>query len=184
MTLLSKYWKELDFEYVTIYSGLRNEEKLFEIETAKKQKIAKLKESLLTARYMQLPKINQQIAELESPTSMIIDNEGNKHSTTEELITLSKNHWLFQKLSYLIYKYKGERNSFSPCPPIYREAFVFYSKEHNIQAIIHICFSCVSIINGEGEILEVSDKFYKKLMEFFNEIIQIKQEQGLNNNNK
>lgn len=181
MILLSNYWETISFDYVTIYSGLWNEEQLLEIEKTNKQKIAELKEKLLTARYMQQPKISQEIAALEQRTTKIIDKEGNKHPTTEEIITLSKNHWLFQQLSYIVYKYKGERTTARFCSPIYREALVFYSKEHEIQAIVHVCFSCFSVINDKGERLEVADKFYQQLSAFLNEIIMMQKDKIYNN---
>lgn len=185
METLSKKWKSINFYYITIYIGLHNEEKLQAIKQDNNDKIKVLKESLLTARYMEQSKINKQIEDLEIENNLynirIVDKYGNRHSTTEEFITLQKNHWLMQKLFYFVYKSKKQDEAM-PCSPVYCHAFVFCSANHEIKEIIYVCLSCISIVDSNNEHLEVNGEFYKKdLPSFLDEIYDLKQSKnGIN----
>ncbi len=179
MELLSKIWKNIDFEYITLYIGLHDEEKLKLIEQANNEKIKILKESLLTVPYMRLQQIYKQIENLEIENNpygtKIIDKYGNRHATAEEFITLQKNHWLTQKLYYIIHK-GSKQGGVAYCPPIYRHAFVFYSATHEIQEIIYVCLSCIRIVDSNNKHLEASWEFYKKdLPNLLDEIYDLKQ---------
>ena len=49
------------------------------------------------------------------------------------------------------------------CPPIYRDAIVFYSEEDEITGILHLCFGCSWIKNEKKEDIEVDYKIFPKL---------------------
>jgi hypothetical protein len=56
------------------------------------------------------------------------------------------------------------------CPPIFRDAIVFYSKENEIKGILQMCFSCSWIKNEDEEDFEVDHKIFPKLM---NQLIKV-----------
>lgn len=51
------------------------------------------------------------------------------------------------------------------CPPIFRDAIVFYDKEDTIVGILQICFSCWWIKNEEEEDLTADQKIFPMLQD-------------------
>jgi len=164
-TELREYWKSLNFEYLKTYSGLRGEkfEKLIE---ENELKIEQLKEELKTARYMQQPKINAKIQELQneiySSNARIIDIHGNLHDSTVEISTKKSTNDFVKILAKTLLQ--KPKNEFAlACAPVFRDAIVFYSDKDKIIGILQICFSCVAIENENKERLRTDLHTFSKL---------------------
>jgi hypothetical protein len=172
MKNLSTYIKNLNFEYAVSYSGLRGE-KFKNLEKINKEKIRNLEKEIESSRFMQKPKLNMKIKELEDEiniyNSRIITGKNEFHQSTKQIRRFEKEEKDLEEIIEILNIEFIEQYAWM-CPPIFRDAIVFYSKEREINGILQICFSCSSIKNENEETLEVDHKIFEKLKE---KLIQI-----------
>jgi len=172
MKNLIDYWKKIEFEYLKTYSGLRGE--TFEwLEKQINQKVIALKEELKTARFMQKSKINHQINslldEIDVYNSIIINEKGEFHQSTIEITRKEKPDEFVKKIDSIL-NLQPNREVASGCPPIFRDAIVFYSKKDEINGILQICFECATIKNEDEESLKTNEQTYSKLADLLKEV--------------
>lgn len=162
---LNKYLKTLNFEYAISYSGLRGE--IFErLEIRNRQKIKDIKKEIESARFMQIPKLREKIKDLDSEiniyNSRIIKKDKKLHDSTIQIRRFEQKDKDLKEIIEILNTEYTEQHAWM-CPPIYRDAIVFYSKENEIIGILQICFSCRSIKNENEESVEVDYKIFEKL---------------------
>ena len=172
MINLSEYIQSLNFEYAISYSGLRGER--FSIpDVRNKEKIKGIEKEIESARFMEKSKLNKKIEELEQEiniyNSRIITNKGDLHKSTLRIHKFEKGDKEIKEI-FEILNSKFEEQHFWMCPPIFRDAIVFYSKENEIKGILQMCFSCRWIKNEKEEDFEVDYKIFPRLM---NQLIKL-----------
>lgn len=172
MKKLSKYIEKLNFEYAISYSGLRGE-KFKRLENVNKEKIKHIEKEIESARFMQKPKLNKRIKELENEinisNSRIITSKNELHQSTQQIRKFEKSDKDLEEIIEILKIEFTEQYAWM-CPPIFRDAIVFYSKEKEINGILQMCFSCSSMKNENEETLEVDYKIFEKMKE---KLIQI-----------
>ena len=172
MKSLSKYILNLKFEYAISYSGLRGE-KFTILEEVNDTKIRKIEDKIESARFMQRSKLNKSIKELEDEiniyNSRIITRRNEIHQSTTQIRKFEKNDKDLKEIFEILNIEFTEQYTWM-CPPVFRDAIVFYSKEHEINGILQIYFSCSLIKNENEETLEVDHKIFKELKD---KLIQI-----------
>ena len=172
MTELREYWKSLNFEYLKTYSGLRGE-KFEKFKEENEIKIKQLKEELKTARFMQQPRINAKIQELQNETNLhnsrIIDKNEILHPSTIEVSKLNRNSSFANSLDRILNQ-KCNMEIATGCIPIFRDTLVFFSAKDEIVGILQICFECASIRNENEETLKVDIDIYPKLKSLLRKI--------------
>lgn len=165
MKNVSAYIQKLDFEYAISYSGLRGE-KFIKLEEENRKKIASIKTEVESSRFMEKSKLTKMIKELEDEiniyTSRIITNENKVHKSTIRIHKFEKEDKELAELFEILNSEFNEQH-FWMCPPIFRDAIVFYSKENEIKGILQMCFSCSWIKNENEEDFEVDHKIFQKL---------------------
>ena len=167
MKNLTDYVNNLNFDYAISYSGLRGE-KFKALEQENKNKIKRLETEIESARFMQKPKLKAKIAALESEldiyNSRVINREKELHKSTIPVHRFRSNdrdiHDIFEML-----KTPYQEHHAWMCPPIFRDAIVFYSKEDEVKGILQICFGCQWIKNEKEEDFNVDHTIYPKLKE-------------------
>ena len=168
MKNLSKYIKSLNFEYAISYSGLRGE-KFIKLEEENKKKISRMEKEIELARFMEKPKLTKEIEDLEKEVniynSRIITKKGEFHQSTLQIHKFEKGNEEIKEI-FEILNSKFEEQHFWMCPPIFRDAIVFYSKEEEIKGILQMCFSCSWIKNENEEDFEVDHKLFPRLMNY------------------
>ncbi len=156
------------FTYLKTYSGLQGE-KLEELKQTNQQKNAKLERQLNSARYMERPKIQNEIKTLEAqtnlPNALIIDNQGQLHPTTTEIATIKIGDSLWSELEAILSE-AGKTDLAAACIPVFRDAIAFYTTANQPDSIIYICFQCLFLKNEQGAFLEADSKTYQKLKQF------------------
>ena len=165
MKNLSKYIKSLDFEYAISYSGLSGE-KFIKLKKESKKKISRIEKEIESARFMEKPKLNKQIKDLEKEVniynSRIVTKRGEIHKSTSQIHKFEKDDKEIKEI-FEILNSNLEEQYFSMCPPIFRDAIVFYSKEEEIKGILQMCFTCSRIKNENEEDFEVDHKIFPRL---------------------
>ena len=172
MKNLSKYIKSLNFEYAISYSGLRGE-KFTKLEEESKKKIGGIEKEIESARFMEKPKPNKEIKDLEKEVniynSRIATNRGEIHKSTSQIHKFEKDDKEIKEILEILNS-KFEEQHFWMCPPIFRDAIVFYSKEEEIKGILQMCFSCSWIKNENEEDFKVDHKIFPRLI---NQLIKL-----------
>lgn len=166
MKNLIKYIKSLDFEYAISYSGLRGE-KFTKLEEENKKKTNRLEKEIESSRLTEKSELTKEIEDLKKEVdiynSRIITNKGISHKSTLQIHKFRKDdkeiHEIFEILNS-----KFEEQHFWMCPPIFRDAIVFYSEDGEIKGILQMCFSCSWIKNENEEDFQVDYKIFPRLM--------------------
>ena len=144
MENLSKYIKSLNFEYAISYSGLRGE-KFINLEEENNKEIKGIEKEIESARFMQVPKLNKKIdalkAEINPYNSRVINKNGQLHKSAKVICKFEKDSEELRSI-FEILKSNFDKQVFAMCPPVLRDAIVFYSKEEKIVGILQMCFSC------------------------------------------
>ena len=165
MKTLSKYIRNLNYDYAISYSGLRGE--LFDkLEQTNKEKIEILEEEIESARFMQKPKLNQRIKDLRREidiyNSKIINSKGEIHKSTVQISKLKKGDRDLEDIFEPLFLEMTNPIA-TMCAPIFRDAVVFYSDTNEINGILQICFSCLSIKNENEDYFDVDYEMFQKL---------------------
>lgn len=172
MKTISKYIRNLEFEYAISYSGLRGE-KFTKLEKRNKIEIQRIEEEIKSARFIQMPKLKEQIEILEREiniiNSRIIKKCGEFHKSSESIRKFQKEDEGLKEI-FRILGAKFEEQAFAMCPPIFRDSIVFYSKEDEINGILQICFECIRMKTENEEDLKVGYKIFDTLKD---KLIQI-----------
>lgn len=172
MKNLSKYIKRLNFEYAISYSGLRGEN-FINLEEETQKRIIIIEQEIESARFMDKPKLNKEIKDLEKEVdiynSRIVTKKGEFHQSTSRIHKFEKGDKEINEI-FEILNSKFEEQHFRMCPPIFRDAIVFYSKEDAINGILQLCFSCSWIKDENEEDFQVDHKIFPKLM---NQLIKL-----------
>lgn len=169
MKYIKEYIENIAFEYAITYSGFRGE--LFDsVKEENKAQIAKLQQEIETARFMPALKLKKQIDLLEQEinfySARIANQEGSFHPSAQAIQKLVKGD---EKLDLIFELFHIEATNLvaAACLPIFRDAIVFYSKDHQITGILHICFQCCVIRDENNNDLTVDIMTYEKLKELF-----------------
>lgn len=172
MTQLSNYIKSLNFEYAISYSGLRGE-KFTILESENRKEIITIEKEIEVARFMERARLNKKIEKLKNELNVynarIITKNKEFHRSVEQIHKFEKNDKEILKILNILSSKFDEQHVWM-CPPIFRDAIVFYSKENEIVGILQICFSCNWIKNEDEEDFEVDHKIFPKLM---NQLIKL-----------
>lgn len=165
MKNLSEYITNLKFEYAISYSGLRESE--FELlEKLNKSQIQKIANELKFSKFAEKINLQKQIANLTDEiniyNSRIILENGKQHKSTKLINRFEKGDKRLNQILEIL-NLKFEEQHFWMCPPIFRDALVFYTKEERIAGILQICFSCGWIKNEKEEDFEVDNKIFSRL---------------------
>jgi hypothetical protein len=165
MKNLSIYITHLNFEYAISYSGLR----AAEFEQLKKINTSKIKEitaEIKTSGWMKKSNLQAQIdhlaAEINIYDALIIDASGKQHPSTKLVHRFEKGDTQLNQILEIL-SLKFEEQDYWMCPPVFRDAIVFYTKEDKISGILQMCFSCAWMKNEKGEDLEVDNKIFTML---------------------
>jgi len=165
MKEIKEYLLKLHFEYALSYSGLRGE-KFKNLEIENKAKILAIIKDLETARYTQKAKLREKInilaSEIEVVNSVLINQNGKLHKSAVFVHRFEKDA---KETASLL---KALSSPFSeevavPCPPVFRDSLVFYSKKNEITGILNFCFECIRIKNEMGEDLNVGYQVFEQL---------------------
>ncbi|MGB1241540.1 MAG: hypothetical protein ACPG49_03400 [Chitinophagales bacterium] len=165
MKSLSNYIQNLKFEYAVSYSGLR--EKEFEsLEIENKKQIQKIEREIKIESSKDKSKLDEKVRrlswEINIFKSRIVKSNGEFHKSTKAIHRFEKEGKEINQI-FEILKTKFEKQYFWMCPPIFRDAIVFYSKEDEIVGILQMCFSCDWIKNENEEDFEVDHKIFQRL---------------------
>lgn len=169
MIKLSKYIKELSFDYAISYSGLRGI--AFEnLEFENKTRIKEIEEEMKTARFMEKSKLaektNSLLDEIDISNSRIVTINGKLHKSTRQIQKFDKES-LEMKEILKILRSKFKQQVYAICTPIFRDAIVFYSKENEIVGVLHICFGCLWMKNENEEDIEIDTRLFFRLKNQF-----------------
>ncbi len=174
MNNLSSYIQSLNFEYAISYSGLRGE-KFINLEIENQEKIKQIEKEIESARFMQKPKLIENIENLKDEiglyNSLLINKKGEFHRSTEIVCKFKKDDKELKSILVVLKsKFQIQKQVAVSGPSIYRDSIAFYSKEDRIVGILQICFKCWRIKNENEEIFEVDPNIYPILKE---KLIQI-----------
>ena len=165
MKNISNYVNNLNFEYAITYSGLRGK-KFHDLKEVNEKEIKRIKKELVSSRYVQTPKLNKQIEALEEEINiyraLIIDKNETFHKSTEKVYKFEKEDKQLQSILEIL-NTKFEEQTFAMCPPVFRDAIVFYSNEHKIIRILQLCFSCYWIMDENNQDIQVDHKIFPLL---------------------
>lgn len=165
MKNLSEYITNLDFDYAISYSGLRAHE--FDVlEKSNKSQMHKIEEEIKAAGFAEKSHLQKKYDDLAGEiniyNSRIIDQNGNLHKSTKLIRRFEKSDKRLNRI-FEILNIKFEEQHFWMCPPIFRDAIVFYSKADRVSGILQMCFSCTWIKNENEEDFEVDYKIFPRL---------------------
>ena len=142
MKNLIEYINNLNFEYAISYSGLRG--------------------AAFESRAPSPSNALQATEETNIYKARIINKFGNLHQSAKAIHKFDKgDQTLLQIFEVLSIKYK--KHDKWMCPPVFRDAIVFYTENHEISGILHLCFSCEMVKNELDEKINVDYKIYPKL---------------------
>lgn len=172
MIKLSNYIKSLNFDYAISYSGLRGE-KFTILESKNTTEIKNIEKEIEGARFMERIKLNKKIETLNNEiniyNSRLINKNNEFHRSAEQIHKFERNDKKLLEI-FNILSSKFDEQHVWMCPPIFRDAIAFYSKENEIKGILQMCFSCSWIKNEDEEDFEVDHKIFPKLM---NQLIKL-----------
>ncbi len=117
---------------------------------------------------MERSKLQDEIEILQQATSLVnarlLNEKGELHPSTIAVHRFERNNIDTDRLLNIL-NIKYEDQSAWMCPPIFRDAIVFYSKDDHVVGILHVCFSCESIKNEKEEIMAADGKIFRFLKE-------------------
>lgn len=99
-------------------------------------------------------------------TAYLLDPEGNFHSSARKVANAKAGEELALQLVKIL-KTPVVSLSNWMCPPVYRDAVVFYDRNAEIVSVLNICFSCEVLTVGRGEALEADSEVFGKLRGLF-----------------
>lgn len=157
----------LNFEYFETYSLLRGDAFLEEDARQEKEylvlKARKEKQDAFTAaeadRFMILEI-------LQSGPQYLVNEKGGFHYSAKKTNTFAKDSPEAQQLVTILETETEEEISYR-CPPVYRDAIVFYDITGKIVSVLDICLICAQLHNRESGKLAADHKTYALLESFF-----------------
>lgn len=146
--------EHLEFQYIKTYSGFRGElftKQVNDIESEINELEMGFKsEKDFKTRFNLKHKIKHLKSDLEKLdvyNNRLIDSKNNLHKWAKEVGTIQKDSEIANQM-FSIFTNNRVEESFvvTTCPPIYRDAIVFFNKNQIIK-IIHCCFECINFID-------------------------------------
>lgn len=172
MRKLSTYIDNIEYEYVITYSGLRGAA-WTKLKVENRAKIKQLEKDMETARYMQKPKLGQEmealLEEIDAYESRIVQKGGLLHKSTLPIRRLEKGAAELKALLNILSSQTPQQVA-SGCIPIYRDALAFYSGQNELMGIVHICFECCFISDDNDVEFDVDMDVYPKLKQVLSNI--------------
>lgn len=178
MKNLAAYTQSLAYEYVRSYSGLRGRK--FESLLARNSlEVERIEHEIKTARYIQVPKLRKQIELLKEETDIykarVVSDGGIPHESAGLVGEWRKHDDFFSDIHHILMQPLHEQFA-TMCAPVFRDALVFYSKEGEVQGVLHVCFGCLWMKNEKEEDIaadvEVFDHLKQRLMDAGHPIIE------------
>lgn len=166
---VAEFWRQQNFAYLETYSFNRGPASEADYERLS-QEIAAVRQELQTARYMDLAKLRRKLRELEQ------ELEGGKCNilwsaarlstdfTARKIATLASDAGMIRHLTNMFEK-AVEQEGFFMCPPIYRDALVFYNDQAQRVQVLNICFECQMMATAYGQLIEANFDTYDALQE-------------------
>jgi len=166
MRNLSEYTKDINFEYAISYSGFRGEQ-FAHLKPENRQILPSLLRAKLSAISHEKSRLQEQIELTERNTndaynSRIVSAQKVFHESAIQIQRYEKNDERLEEILKILRTQFKSQDSWM-CPPIFRDAIVFYSKDNRISGILHVCFSCESIKNEKEEEMEVDNEIFQRL---------------------
>lgn len=159
-----EYINELKFDYFETYSFQRGTEFEFLQEKLETEfEVLENRFNLLTNE--ELERFNE-LEKLVNFTQYILDSNHKFHYSAVKKNTFDVKSVQAEELIIILQTTINEISDWM-CAPMYRDAIIFYNKEHKIVSSLNICLSCewIEIYHGNQILADV--KTYEKLRHFF-----------------
>ncbi|MEM8907865.1 MAG: hypothetical protein AAGD05_08475, partial [Bacteroidota bacterium] len=138
------------------------------LEEKNKLNIQAIEEKILSASFMRKATLKKQIEslrdEIDLYNSRVINQYGTLHPSAKAIRRFEKTDKTLEAIFNILH-IKFSEQAFAMCPPVFRDALVFFSKNHQITGILQICFDCLWIQNEQEEDLEVDQSIFPLLQQ-------------------
>lgn len=161
------------FQYIKTYTGFRGKIFTEQVNQSKSEinDLEKLLKSNINfkERYSIKQKIKRLKTSLDIYNIRLINTQNNIHQFAREIATIKKDTNTAKRLISIFNSRVEEPFITTACPPIYRDAIVFFN-ENRIIKIIHCCFECINIINENNTPISLTQKSFKELKQVLTSI--------------
>lgn len=162
-----------NYKYLKTYSGLRGAKYSNFVNKVNNQ-IKRLQAKGKTVDLAEQQKINNEVNQLKrsmfESNILIVNNNGEVHSTTSEMSTLQHNEKYADYIFQFFEHFSLDEPFSTRCLPVYRDSIVFFDDNDNIIKMIHICFQCANIKDGNNKNYFISDEGYHYFKQLLKEL--------------
>jgi hypothetical protein len=140
-TIILKYFKNLEFEYLVTYSFNRGQE---------------FERVIGTDEY----------PDKDLHRTRLVDSGGEFNRTSEKMSIVGKGSIEYERLATIVSSKPNEPLALM-CAPTYRDALVFYSKENKIVDVLNICFECHNMVTSDNLYVRAGENQFDALSTWF-----------------
>lgn len=168
MKNLSEYIQHLDFAYLKTYSGFSQE--IFDIRQARyEQTIAELRQRIETAspqkqkilsEKMDATRLRWEIEQFDFQEIVGPDGMLNDHAIA--IAHLPRESPAAHRIMDILTVPFREQDLWM-CPPVFRDAIVFYNADHSMAGMVYICFSCGHLADYQRQLFETDNTIFPLL---------------------
>jgi len=166
---IAEFWKAQEFSYLTTYSFNRGL-KLAALHGDTAVAVAQTKLALQQAPFRDQRKLEYQLRKLQGDIRSSIYNKKlgintlETNPTAERVAVIKRNTLIAKQLGNIFQSSVGEADFFM-CPPIYRDAIVFYNERDIPLTVLNICLECSFMETNSGVVVEADMPAYEALRE-------------------
>lgn len=164
---VAEFWQQQPFAYLETYSFNRGPATMAQHEQLSHE-IAATSEALQTARYIQQTKLQHQLRG--GQYNLLLAEAASSSTATVLLVaTLLVASAGASRLEALLNQ-AGAADVAAGCPPIFRDALVFYDAQGQYLQALNICFECLDMQAGDGQPVEANWATYEALKQLLREL--------------